>query len=72
MTRLNPETPPRLEPLRTAFQRAGLSPSAGYRLIKSDGFPRPIKMGRLSFVLATEVDAWIERLAAQRPTAEAP
>ena len=38
-----------------------------YILMKRDGFPSPVKIGqRTSAWLASEVDAWIERQAADR------
>lgn len=66
MTLQTPTSAPRLEPVLAAFKRASLSPTAGYRLIKAGKFPRLIKHGRRSFVLAAEVDAWIEALLATR------
>lgn len=65
----HPTNPRRLEPLLGAFARAGLSTSYGYRLIKAGAFVRPVKVGRMSYVLASEVDEWIDARVAERDAA---
>ena len=42
------------------------SRSSIYALMKSGGFPAPLKVGRDNRWLACEVDAWIEARAALR------
>ena len=43
-----------------------------YSLIKTDGFPAPMKIGRSSRWLASEVNAWLDAQAAKpRPLAQA-
>lgn len=66
MTNSPPTAAPRLEPVLDAFRRASLSPTAGYRLIKAGKFPQLIKRGRRSYVLAAEVDGWIQTLLDQQ------
>ena len=66
MTTSNNPNARRLEPILLAFARAGLSTSYGYRLIKAGAFVRPVKVGRMSYVLASEVDDWIIARVAER------
>ncbi len=66
MTNSPPTPAPRLEAVLDAFRRASLSPTAGYRLIKAGKFPQLIKRGRRSYVLAAEVDGWIQTLLDQQ------
>ncbi|KLJ02999.1 AlpA family phage regulatory protein [Luteimonas sp. FCS-9] len=54
----------RLEELRTIddVQRmTGMGSSWIYEQIKSGAFPAPIKIGRRSLWVLSEVDAWIKR-----------
>jgi predicted DNA-binding transcriptional regulator AlpA len=39
-----------------------------YKLIKYQNFPKPVKIGRASRWLSTEVSAWIQSKADQRST----
>ncbi|SAE33041.1 phage transcriptional regulator AlpA [Enterobacter cloacae] len=49
----------------TAF--SGLSDKWFYKLIQDGQFPKPIKMGRSSRWLRSEVEAWVQqRIAASR------
>jgi prophage regulatory protein len=41
--------------------KVGMGRSAIYELIRSGQFPAPIKIGRSSFWVEGEIDAWIER-----------
>jgi prophage regulatory protein len=41
--------------------KVGLKHSAIYELIKRDQFPAPIKIGRSSFWVESEIDNWIEQ-----------
>jgi prophage regulatory protein len=41
--------------------KVGLKHSAIYALIKRDQFPTPIKIGRSSFWVESEIDSWIEQ-----------
>ena len=38
----------------------GLTDKWFYKLIKDDVFPKPIKMGRSSRLLKSEVEAWLQ------------
>ncbi|MCK7319916.1 AlpA family transcriptional regulator [Enterobacter cloacae] len=52
----------------TAF--SGLSDKWFYKLIQDGLFPKPIKMGRSSRWLRSEVEAWVlQRITASRPRA---
>jgi len=42
----------------------GLSDKWFYKLIKDDKFPKPIKLGRSSRWLKSEVEAWLEEKTA--------
>jgi predicted DNA-binding transcriptional regulator AlpA len=66
MTKHASNTPRRIEPILAGFARAGLSPSHGYRLIKSGDFPRQVKVGRQSYLVSTEVDGWLDARIAER------
>ena len=49
-------------------QLTGLTDKWFYKLIKDGGFPAPIKMGRSSRWLKSEVEAWLQaRIAQSRP-----
>lgn len=46
----------------------GLTDKWFYKLIKDGAFPKPIKLGRSSRWLQSEVEAWLqERIAQSRP-----
>ncbi|EMC7917390.1 AlpA family transcriptional regulator [Enterobacter kobei] len=45
----------------------GLSDKWFYKLIKDDKFPKPIKLGRSSRWLKSEIEAWLEeKIASSR------
>ena len=46
--------------------RAGVSHSYLYELISTNRFPRPVKVGRASRWVSTEVDRWITERIAER------
>ncbi|MCH5054564.1 AlpA family phage regulatory protein [Escherichia coli] len=49
-------------------QLTGLTDKWFYKIIKVGGFPAPIKMGRSSRWLKSEVEAWLQaRIAQSRP-----
>ena len=53
---------------RNITQLTGLTDKWFYKLIKDGGFPAPIKMGRSSRWLKSEVEAWLQaRIAQSRP-----
>jgi prophage regulatory protein len=45
--------------------KVGIGRSALYELIKHDQFPSPIKIGRSSFWVESEVDNWIDQRIAE-------
>ena len=58
--------------LKEVMRRTSLSRSVIYAKIqKGDGFPRPVHVGRRSAWAASEVDAWIKAVLAQRETVDA-
>ena len=61
------EKPPRLE--AAPWVRAGLGRSSAYALMAENKFPRPVKLGRASRFLSTEIDAWIAARVAERDAA---
>lgn len=58
--------PPGLLPFSDVQLRVRLSRTSIYALIGSGSFPKPVKIGRASRWLSTEIDALIESLAARR------
>jgi prophage regulatory protein len=48
-------------------ERVGLSRTSIYGFIKGGTFPDPVKTGRGSRWLASEIDAWIAARANERP-----
>ncbi|EJD6656558.1 TPA: helix-turn-helix transcriptional regulator [Klebsiella pneumoniae] len=49
-------------------QLTGLTDKWFYKLIKDGAFPKPIKLGRSSRWLESEVEAWLQqRIAKSRP-----
>ena len=51
--------PERLLPMRAVRDQVALHPATIYAMIKTDEFPKPIKMGRRSLWVESEVQAWI-------------
>ena len=54
--------------LTTIRQKIGLSRSSIYQKIQSREFPEPLKLGRSSRWLASEIQAWVTEKAANRTT----
>ncbi|HCU0004310.1 AlpA family phage regulatory protein [Citrobacter braakii] len=46
-------------------RRTGLTDKWFYKLIKGGGFPKPIKLGRSSRWLQSEVEAWLQQRIVQ-------
>ena len=59
-----------LVPLRQLESIVGFRKSKIYQLIESGQFPRPIKIGRSSRWLSSEVQEWIYKLAKQNQRLE--
>ena len=57
-----------------AWKRAGISRSHAYELMSATppAFPRPVKIGKASRFVCTEVDAWINTRIAARDAGGAP
>ena len=51
----------RLLRLPRVEDKVGYKHTALYELIKRDQFPAPIKIGRSSFWIESEIDSWIEQ-----------
>ena len=56
-----------------AWKRAGISRSHAYELMSATppAFPRPVKIGKASRFVCTEVDAWINTCIAARDAGNA-
>jgi len=52
--------------LEEVKRRTALSRSAIYARMANGTFPKPVKAGASSFWVDTEVQAWIDRLIAER------
>lgn len=62
--------PERLLPMRAVRDQVALHPATVYAMVKAGEFPRPIKMGRRSLWVESEVQAWItERIKESREAA---
>lgn len=55
-----------LLPATEVLKRVPVSQSTFQRWIKSGQFPAPVQMARRNFWPRREVEAWIERMSAQR------
>lgn len=56
--------------LPTVLQRTGFSRSCVYKLIKQGSFPPPIKVGRMSGWISSEINTWIrQKVQSCRPCA---
>lgn len=53
--------PERLLPMRAVRDQVALHPATIYGMIKDGEFPKPIKMGRRSLWIESEVQAWIRQ-----------
>ena len=61
------QDPPRLLRMNEVMARTGKSRAGIYVAIREGRFPRPIRLGARSVAfLESEINTWIERLAAQR------
>ena len=57
-----------LQRLSALTQRLQCGRTKIYELIKTEGFPKPIKIGGSSLWLESEVDKWLEaKIEEQRP-----
>lgn len=64
---LLPMEAPKERPAREGVRgRVGMHPSTIYAKIKAGTFPKPVKQGRSSAWLESEIDAYIEGLKAER------
>lgn len=54
-----------LNRLPQVLARTGLCKSKIYKLIAEGGFPAPVKLGRASAWIESEVDAWIHARIAE-------
>jgi len=71
MTESNDKTAPsptvtRLMTLSDVLASVSLSQATVYRMIAAGEFPRPVKVGTASRWLSSEIEAWIDALAAGR------
>ena len=58
----------RLLPIREVMSKIGCSRPQVYRLMHSQGFPRPVHVSKRSRGWRSdEIDEWIEARSAQRP-----
>lgn len=60
---MSEQAPERLLPMRAVRDQVALHPATVYAMIKAGEFPQPIKMGRRSLWIESEVQAWISRTA---------
>ena len=51
--------PERLLPMRAVRDQVAIHPATVYSMVKDGAFPKPIKMGRRSLWVESEVQAWI-------------
>lgn len=64
---MNDAAPERLLPMRAVRDQVALHPATIYGMIKDGEFPKPIKMGRRSLWIESEIQAWIQaRIAESR------
>ena len=61
-----PNTNERLLRLPAVIEITGLSRTSIYRGITAMGFPKPVKLGRVSAWPASEVHHWVEVCKAER------
>lgn len=70
LSRAEMAQPERLLPMRAVRDQVALHPATVYAMVKAGEFPRPIKMGRRSLWVESEVQAWItERIKESREAA---
>jgi prophage regulatory protein len=58
--------PVRLLPIEEVLSRVGICRAAWYQRAARGEAPKPVKVGRSARWLNTDIDAWIEALAAAR------
>ena len=64
--------PERLIGLKEVMRRTSLSRTVIYEKMQNgDGFPRQVRIGRRSAWAASEVDAWIRSVLAERENVDA-
>ena len=63
---MNSEKPETLICLKTVARRLSLSTRAVYRLIASDDFPRPVKVGGATRFYQSDLDTYLIRLQSQQ------
>jgi Predicted transcriptional regulator len=51
----------RLIDIEEVKQMAGIGTTSVYDKMKTDGFPKPVKLGRMSRWVESEVQAWIAK-----------
>ena len=62
--------PERLLPMRAVRDQVALHPATVYAMMKDGTFPKPVKLGRRSLWIESEVQAWIaERIKESREAA---
>lgn len=67
LSRGEPMRPERLLPMRAVRDQVALHPATVYAMVKDGTFPKPIKMGRRSLWIESEVQGWIQaRIADSR------
>jgi prophage regulatory protein len=59
----------RLLPLAEVLRRVPVSRASIYSLVAKGAFPKPLKVGSRSAWLESEVDQWVDALAAERDEA---
>lgn len=59
LSRAETDRPERLLPMRAVRDQVALHPATVYAMVKEGTFPKPIKMGRRSLWIESEVQAWI-------------
>lgn len=55
-----------LVPFLDACKRAGISKAYAYALMAEGRWPRPVKVGRSSLIVESELDAWIDARIRER------
>ena len=59
LSRAEMAQPERLLPMRAVHDQVTLHPATVYAMVKAGKFPKPIKLGRRSLWIESEVQAWI-------------
>ncbi|HJR10040.1 MAG TPA: AlpA family phage regulatory protein [Rhodanobacteraceae bacterium] len=70
LSRAEMAQPERLLPMRAVRDQVALHPATVYAMVKDGTFPKPVKLGRRSLWIESEVQAWIaERIKESREAA---